>query len=326
MNTTIEVFFQLLESQGLQNRELADKLGIEVRSAQRSVKRIKEAFEQSLILNKYFEFKKTGYKYSVNQRFLLNEEQILLLSKVLIASRVLNVKESSELIDKMISMVDFDKRGIISSAIASESITKTHIDDDSARQHKLWRLEQYISNKEKISFEYTDYEAKEKAETRLVELLPVHTFFDNYYLFLIGFERGSNSYKTFRLDWMKNIEKINVKIRYEYSSRPNFGKDVQHNAYGYQGKKTRIRFEYYGYIGYIKDRFPSCKVIKPLKRKNRFPFSVNLLEIDVNYSDGVKLWLLGETTILKVVEPKYIADDIKNTLYQTYKLYEEDKK
>lgn len=66
-------------------------------------------------------------------------------------------------------------------------------------------------------------------------------------------------------------------------------------------------------------------MIKKLDRPNRFPFSVYLIEIKVNYSDGVKLWLLGETTILKVVDPPEIAKDIKKTLYDTYRLYDEKK-
>jgi len=326
MNVTLEVFFLLLENKPLQNREIADKLDINIRSIQRAVDKIQENFEQSIALNRYFEFFKDGRAHTVNQKYLLKEDQILLLSKLLVSSRSLNETELPQLTNRMLNMINVDKRSIVSSAIASERLTETYISDKSDRQEKLWQLEQYIFDKDKIKFEYTNHENSEAAETTTVEVLPVHTFFDNYYFFMIGLEKVSHEYKTYRVDWIQNIEKVNIKLHVEYRKRHNHGKDAQLNAYGYMGEEMRIRFEYYGYIGYVQDKFPSCKVIKKLDKKNKFPFSVNLLEIKVNYSPGVKLWLLGQTPILRVVEPAEIAEDIKNTLYDSYRLYKDEEK
>lgn len=323
MNLTLEIFFILLENKPLQNREIAKKLDTNIRNVQRSIDKIKIAFEQSSTLNRHFRFIEDGRAHAVSQRLLLNEEEILILTKNLVSSRSLNEVELPALTDKMISMVGVDNHKVVKSAVASERLTETYIDDKSFRKDKLWQLEQYIYKEEKIRFDYTDHERQEDAQTKTVEILPVHTFFDNYYFFVVGLEKESHQYVTYRIDWMDHIEQIKIKLNLEHNKRLNHGQEAQYNLYGYQGKKTHIYFEYYGYIGYIKDKFPSCKVIKKLDRPNRFPFSVNLLEIEVNYSDGVKLWLLGETTILRVVKPKEIADDIKQTLYDTYRLYED---
>jgi hypothetical protein len=120
---------------------------------------------------------------------------------------------------------------------------------------------------------------------------------------------------------MDKIEPIHLKIPMEHSKYHDHGRETRYEAFGYQGKKTRIQFEYYGYMEYIQDIFPSCKVIKTIDKPNRFPFSVKVLEIEVNYSDGIKLWLLGETTILRVLSPKSIADDIRDTLREGYERY-----
>jgi len=219
-------------------------------------------------------------------------------------------------------MINLDQRSIVSSSIASERTTETYISDKSERIQKIWQLDQYIFHKQNIKFDYTDYEVKENAELTTIILLPIHTFFDNYYFFLIGFDKESNEYRTFRIDWIENIKKTDVKIQVEYNKRHDHGQEQQYNAYGYMGPKMRIQFEYYGYVGYVKDRFPSCTIIKKLNKKNKFPFSVNLLEIEVNYSAGVKLWLLSQSTILKVVSPDILVEDIKKTLHDSYQLYE----
>lgn len=323
MNLTLEVFFQLLDNKPMTNREIADKLGTDIRNVQRATKSIATAFDQNAKLTKHFEFKKVDSRHTIIKKYLLNEEQILFLSKLLVSSRSLNENEMPKLMSTMLEMIGVEERNVVNSANASERLTETYIADKNNRLDKLWQLDNFIFNKNKIRFDYTNYEVQEHPETKTIDLLPVHTFFDNYYFFVIGLEKSTHEYKTYRIDWMQNITKVKIKLHVDYSKKLNHGEEIQHNAYGYMGKKTRIQFEYYGYIGYVKDRFPSCRIIKKLDKPNKFPFTVNLLEIEVNYSDGVKLWLLGQTPILRVVEPKTIAKDIKDTLYQSYKLYEE---
>lgn len=326
MNLTLKIFFLLLENKPLNNRKIAEDLETNIRNVQRSIDKIKLAFEQSETLRRHFKFIEVGRCHAISQNLLLDESEILLLTKILVSSRSLNKTELPALTEKMISMVGIDNHKVVKSAVASEQLTETYIDDQSFRKDKLWELEQYIYNKDKIRFDYTDHERQEDAQTVTYEILPVHTFFDNYYFFLVGLEKQSHKYVTYRIDWMDNIKKIKVKLNLEHNKRLNHGEEAQYNLYGYQGQETRIYFEYYGYIEYIRDKFPQCKVIKKLDRPNRFPFSVYLIEIKVNYSDGVKLWLLGETTILKVVDPPEIAADIKKTLYDTYRLYDDEKK
>lgn len=326
VNTTLEVFLKLLGSEKMQTKEIADEMNISLRTAQRTIRDIKTAIYQNATLSKYYELKQIGHAYTIEQKSLLGVEQILVIAKVLIASRSLNKSELNAVLDQMMSMLSIDKQSVVKSSIASERSTDFYIGDKSDRLDKIWQLEQFISKGTRIKFDYTDREMTEFPETTTVNVIPDHTFFDNHYLFLVGFEAESQQYRTYRLDWMSEIAVSEERVNSEYDQRPNHGEEAKHNAYGYRGKLTHIKFEYYGYVGYVKDQFPSCRVIRQLNKKNRFPFAVNLLEIDVNYSPGVKLWLLGQTTILRVTEPKEIADDIRDTLYQSYQLYQDEEK
>lgn len=326
MNWTLRTFFALLDHEPMTNREVASVLKTSIRNVQRAMEKIIPAFDLSFELNEHFIFEQKDGKSTIRKKGLLNKEQVLLLVKILVSSRTLNEVERSRTINAMLDMLDDEERKVIKVSIGTENLANTVIADKSDRQDKLWEIEQYIHLQKTINFTYVDYEMSEAVETYVVDLYPEHTFFDNYYLYLIGREKESGGYKVYRLDWMYDIKQTSVHIPHDHDTRLNHGQEAKYNAYAYTGKKTRIKFEYYGYIGYVKDRFPTCRVIKKLDRPNQFPFSVNLLEIEVNYSAGVKLWLLGQTTILRVVEPQAIAEDIKQTLYNSYKLYDDGEK
>lgn len=325
MNSTLEIFLLLLENKPMSNREIAERLDTNIRNVQRAVEKIDTAVEQNSILHRNFKFERIGRTHTIRQSLFLKEDEILLLIKILISSRSLNEKESQRLIKKMINMVGPDNREVVKKAAAIEHTTELFIDDKSDRQEKLWQLEKYISQNERIEFQYTDYERQEDAVTEKVEILPIHSFFDNYYFFLIGLKPEDHSCITFRIDWMDKIKPIGAKSKIEHSELLKNGEETKQNVYGYRGEATTIYFEYYGYMGYLKDKFPSAEIVAKLDKPNRFDFSVYLIRVKVNYSDGVKLWLLGETTILKVVAPYDIAKDIKDTLYNTYSLYSDDK-
>ncbi|MCV3763222.1 WYL domain-containing protein [Companilactobacillus farciminis] len=321
MNLSIEVFLQLLANEKCQTKDIAEAQEINIRTAQRIIKEIKVAFDKSAILNKYFTLSKIGRAYSIDQKYLLDQNQVLILIKILIASRSLNSVELPRLTNKMLDMLTLKERDVVSESVMTERITDNSLTDKSFRIEKMGQLEQYIYHKQKIRFTYTDRYPSEIPNIQTIEMLPIHTFFDNFYFFVIGLVKDTKEYRTFRIDWIDDIETIHLKLPIDHSKYHDHGQETRYEAFGYQGKKTRIQFEYYGYIEYIKDIFPSCKIIKKIDKPNRFPFSVNILEIEVNYSDGVKLWLLGETTILRVISPKYIADDIRDTLREGYERY-----
>lgn len=328
MNLTLEVFFMLLDNKPLTNNFISDVIETDVRNVQRAIKRIKKAFDESELLRQHFELKESKIKrtfyHTINQKNLLRTDQILLLIKILVASRSLNPTEMKQITDQMLKMVNLEDKNVVEFGLDSDRNPQSYLGDLSDRESKLWSLDQYIIHQDMIKFDYTDHEAKENTQTVTLERIPVHTFFDNYYFFMVGWDKYTNEYQIYHLDWMNNITvSSNVNTHIDHKKRLNHGEEALHRAYGYMGRKIRIRFEYYGYLGYVKDRFPSCRIIKKLDKKNKFPFSVNLVEIEVYYSYGVKLWLLGQTTILKVVEPDNIAQDIKKTLYQSYQMYNE---
>ena len=69
MNLSIEVFLQLLANEKCQTKDIAAKQDITIRTAQRAIKEIKVAFDKSVVLNQYFQLKKIGHAYSIDQKY-----------------------------------------------------------------------------------------------------------------------------------------------------------------------------------------------------------------------------------------------------------------
>jgi len=326
MDMTFEVFLFLLENEPLTNREIADRLDTDIRNVQRAVSKLQATADSSILMRKYFDFKEDGKAHTISQRYALKTEQISLLTKLLLSSRSLNGKEMAQLINSMLKMINLKDRKAVTFSVDGEIHTQATISDTSLREKKLWEIDQYVLKQKVLRFDYTNKEIHENPVTETIERVPVHTFFDNFYFFMVGWNRESqdkNPYEIYRIDWMDNLVDSKITLNIDHKVRLNHGQQALQRAYGYKGEEIRIKFDYYGYIGYVKDKFPSCEVIKrDLPIKNQFDFPVNRLEIKVNYSGGVKLWLLGQAPILRVVSPKSIADDIRDTLKRSYELYE----
>jgi len=223
MNTTMDVFFTLLNCEDASTKDISQNLDISLRKAQRSFKEIKLLFDKNVLINKYFVLKKSGNNYSICQQYLLQTNQVLVITKILIASRSLNKVELPKLVNKMFDMLALDERSLVSESVMSEQITDNYIDDNSNRIDKIGQLEEYIFHKNKIKFQYTNHESKENTTTEIIEMLPIHIFFDNYYFFIVGILKNTGENKTFRIDWMDDINEINIRLPINYSKHHDHG-------------------------------------------------------------------------------------------------------
>lgn len=106
---------------------------------------------------------------------------------------------------------------------------------------------------------------------------------------------------------------------------PKVGARRRLQAYGYRGKTIKIQFEYYGLLEYVYDRFPTAHVLRYLPGKhNPWPFRVAVVEMDVEYSTGIRMWLITQSPILKVIAPQNVVADVKAHLKLALARYEED--
>lgn len=141
--------------------------------------------------------------------------------------------------------------------------------------------------------------------------------------------------KSFRVDRIKtqksqktNLSELgnDIFISKDYDlksqgQRDNSKEDVK-TAYSYQGDNKKLVFLYYGLIDNVRDRFPLMEEDEILKDElPRFDFPVRKVTVNVQYSAGVLMWLLSQSSILKVLEPEDVLTDIQDRLKTSYKQY-----
>ena len=279
----VELFVLLLNHQQVSTKEIADKYRISLRTAQRDIQVVKaalaEIYQYKTIISKDPESK----KYQIESINGLQDNAIFLLLKILLASRALNKTETAEIAEQLLKLVSGKKRKALQESIRNELTFMSTIHDQRSRAEKIWSLEQAIQKNQALQFSYIDYEATDPAVITDFLIRPVSIFFDNHYFYLVGLLATQQTYKTFRIDWMEDISDHFEAIPIDYDKRYEHGLKRPITMYAYSGKKTKIQFECYGYIEYIKDQFPSCKVIKQLDKPNEYPFPVYCFKSKLNF-------------------------------------------
>lgn len=351
---TVDIFFYLLEHEPQTNAQILEQFkstfskGSSTKSNQKAITRVMDNLNminsESTLFNDFFTFEKINSStHTVKLNRKLNEQQILLLSKLLLSSRALNQAETKSIIKNMENTIDVEDREVVKAAIDENKLNEPYLSNKSDRLTRLWVLEKCIHNSKRITFDYINHEPSKTPQVEHVTMLPKHVLFDNYYLFLVGYSKikaENGEFKverrTYRLDWMQKanikVTKENqtddeaiqiVKETIEVNDRIDHSLEDRKNVFAYQGKETTITFKYYGYLEYLKDKFPQADVLSVLNEPNQFDFPVTKISLKVNYSDGVKLWLLGETPIIKILDPYPIALDIAQTLKRRVDSYQD---
>ncbi len=187
----------------------------------------------------------------------------------------------------------------------------------------IWKLEQYIQNQEEVNFYYNN---REEMKIEIISGVPMAVYFDNFYFYISVIV--NKRFKIFNINWINNLKSTGKFISYDYSSRFLPGKHRNLSYYNYLGNVTKIRFEYYGLIDYVKDRFPTCRIMEimdkenPIEQEKLLGKPVYLIEIEVEYSIGIEMWLLSNIYESKVHSPTFVVNRLKNILRQSLNWYE----
>jgi len=321
----LSILLRLLDGQQLDVNQIVDDYGIQTRTAQRLLAAIKNAIEDSQ-LNKSYHLQSRHRQYRLRQNKHIDERQILVLTKILLASRAVSTKEVQPIINAMVDEFPESSSKVLKDAVANETMKYHEIPSNPDRIDLIWYLQEVIQKRRKIKFNYTYKEISEDPARIAITAQPVAIRYADLYFFLTVFNDETQHFETLRIDWMSNLQLLNEKSEYSLFRQYEPGEKQAEQAYGYDGRDIKIVFEYYGFPDYVLDRFPKSKIIETIEKPNIFDFPVRLMEIEVEYSLGIKMWLMTQSNILRVIEPNFVLDDVKQWLDKANRLYEIDAK
>ncbi len=331
----VYIFQQLLDGNILNKQQLADKFTVDPRAIQRDISDLNAYLtnEESYYQITYSRSQK-GYVLNSDQHELTSKE-VLLLVKILLASRALNNHETQSTINGLLNLIKSSERQAVKPLVQNELTFYTPLAHQEPLLNKIWQLSQYITKQQQITITYRRNRGQEVERT----ILPLALTFDQYYFYLISYNDQYQSNLIYRIDRVLKFSPATKTMRTN-ANRFNTSDFRQRVQFMYAGKLMTIRFQFWGIAEAALDRLPTARItdkvdehdvvlkhnsygisleeIKQLNaqqdalhgRKNSPDNGSVIIEAEV-YGTGISMWLLSQGANVKVLGPSTFVQEIK---------------
>ncbi|WP_436629524.1 helix-turn-helix transcriptional regulator [Latilactobacillus sakei] len=294
----LTIFQRLTSQQTLIKADLAQEFGVDPRAIQRDMSQIKQFMaDQQLAEHLTFSRKLGGYRLSTDQDVLSNQT-ILVLIKVLLASRSLNKSELNRSINGLLSLIKINDRQKIEPLIKNEIFHYIPLQHQKNILNSIWQFSQFITKKQTLTIQY------QRQHGEIVErtILPEAIIFSEYYFYVISYNTRYQNSLFYRLDRIQDWHPADAQIQRSYAQRFEEGELRKTIQYMQPGKRITLQFEFTGIVEAALDRFPTAKI------KTRSPKKGSVLIEAEAFDKGAMMWLLSQGAMVKVVAPQSFVD------------------
>lgn len=318
----LKIFIQLLNGTTLTKKELMEEYQKQGSTIQRDMAIIEEVLEENSSAPAYLPYLGTlsregkgAYQlpdYLKNN--FLSDDELLAVLKILFASRAFNTREMTRFIDKFHDLSEDKKR--LRQFIANEELYYHGVPEIDILD-RITLLCDAITNGAMIEFEYTKC-----GETRTFRRIPNAIHFSDLYFFMLSAshtaqdDRDFAALNKFRINNMVNLRIVSSRNKTLYKDRCESG--ALRNQTGqlpFLGNPIILVLDFYWDPVYVLDRFPDSKITKE-NEDGSFR-----IEVQANDGYGVKMWLLGQGDMVKVISPKHVKDYIIQDMIGTLNYY-----
>lgn len=329
----LDMYVRLCEGKVIKKREEAERFHVDERSIQRDIDDIREFLSESAkdrfdTRKIIYSRAKEGFIMEGSESALMNNDEILAVSKILLESRVFTKQEIGIILDKLIAgCVPQVNMKLVTDLILNEKFHYVELHHKSNVKDKLWQIGEEIRACRLLEITYEKQVAVKETVKRVVR--PVGIIFSEYYFYLNAFiveknEAGKYEQKydypaIFRIDRISKFVTLEEKFRIEYANRFEEGEFRKRVQFMFPGKLTRIQFKYTGRsIEAILDRLPTAKILSEDEEGY-------LVEAEV-YGKGILMWLLSQGDPIEVLRPQSVRAEMKSILLKMLENYSEEEK
>ena len=326
---TLDMYVRFCEGKVINKAEEARKFGVDERSIQRDIDDIRAFLEERNISvgdTRQIEYDraKKGFLMTGAEPSMMTNSEILAVSKILLESRAFTKREMKVILDKLVEgCVPLKNMKLVSELIANEKYHYVELHHKEYIQDKLWSIGLDIEEHNLVSLRYARANAPRESIKRIVE--PVSILFSEYYFYLNAFivekdESGKYVHKysypaIFRIDRIKNYRQLGEKFRVSYANRFEEGEFRKRVQFMYTGNLMKVQLKFYGdNPEAILDRMPTARVIEQYDKEC-------LIEAEV-YGKGCLMWLLSQGSMVEIIKPEGLREDMKNTLIKMLERYQ----
>lgn len=295
------LYAKLLRGQIIRKDRLAEQFGVNERSIQRDLDIIRsfldmEEVEEGRRAQLIYDYREKGYRLEQEGRMNLSNEEVLAVSKILLASRAFTKREMIGILDSLIeNCVPKEERRLVNRLLENEKFHYTELHHHKIFLDKLIPLGKAIREGRVIRIRYGKLKEKDAVERRLE---PLAILFSEYYFYLVAFieepdgkgnlESKENRFPAiYRIDRIEQLEVLTERFKIPYADRFEEGEFRKRIQFMYGGELRKIRFRYRGVsVEAVLDRLPTARILKEED-------GTYVIEAEV-YGKGVDMWVRSQ--------------------------------
>ncbi len=305
INRVLYIYEKLIIGEIINKKQLADLFYVDKKTIQRDIDHIRAYLSDNIqskgIVDVKYRRDNKGYSLSKMEEFLLNKDDVLAISKVLLESRAFNKEEMNHLIRAILNQIDIKQRNYVKELIGNEVLNFVPLKHNDKLLSKIWDLSEFIRHKEVLEISYVKVNEDEVKR----KIKPVGIIFSEFYFYLIAYfnDLPFDDPVVFRIDRIKEYKAIGSKFCISEAERFEDGEFRKRVQFMYSGKLMKVKFEFIGQsLEAILDRLPTAEVIDKYDDKY-------LIEAEV-FGKGIVMWILSQGSKIKVISPDYLVKEI----------------
>ena len=257
---------------------------------------------------------KKGYILEQEPRSWLTEEDVLVVSRILLESRAFDKNELGLLLNKLAAQVQPKERKVLEELLRGEAFGYVPARHSQPLMERIWKLGEAVRAQRIVKLTYQKEKDAQPIE-RLVE--PCSVLFSEYYFYLIAYIHNANHPypAVYRLDRITHYEVQGEKYQMTEQRRIKDGEFRKHVQFMIPGKLMTVAFKFWGpSVEAVLDRLPTAKIIK---EEN----GVTEIEATI-FGEGILMWLLSQGDTLEVIRPHSLREKMKARIAKMQKLYQ----
>ena len=307
----LTIFLRLQAGKKLSKVKLSKEFGVDPKSIQRDISRLKGILEENPNLGLEITFDTSDNTYCLNGKTTFNKKDILVISKILLENRALNKSELNSLFEGLLSLLSIEEKKEVNAIISSERLNYKSLTNDKDRIDTIWFLSEAIRREQMLEIEYNAPLKDVKSHI----IFPVSLYYDAHYFYLVAYHLKHEKYTTFRVDRIESLSESHAKKpEISYGRKYRDGDVRNQKVDAFEGRKIKVRLRYTGIPEIVFDQFPNHEIISEEKGNM-------IIQIETQDTPGLKRWILGQAEEITVLSPQSLVKEIKESLEKTLKNY-----
>lgn len=303
----VDIMMRLLQGDKINTDDFASLYGVNKRTIYRDLQVIRE----NPLFNANYQIEFDSVQ---KNRFVLSEgkigtKEILAIIQIVIGTRALSKPELAEIIQHLRKLVPTKDQAKVDKLLRTNYIP---VKNNGDLLDKIDIFTQMIESKTVIDFTYQG-SLHTSDNQRLRQGVPISLYFADYYFYVVIYSEAKGS-RIYRLDRILSYTTVDKKINVPREKWED-GDSLRNFTYLLNGgRKSYFKIKYRVYPQTALDKLPNSRVV------SREADGSVIIE-GYLFIQGLKHWLLSQGTMVKVLEPASLVEEIKQELQASLKQY-----